>query len=134
MKVNHLKVIFKTVPLSFSASKRLFILDVLLSVVSGFFGVIIVFATTNLFNKVSLFAGGSNDAISVLAAALCFYFGIIFTKNIVDWISDYLSFIISEKSVIALSELLHKKANAIEPISFEDSKLLDYIDNAGRGI
>jgi len=53
---------------------------------------------------------------------------------LINWIGDSLSFIISEKSIIAFSEMLHEKANRIDSIDFENSKFLDYIENAGRGI
>lgn len=135
MKVNRLKVIFKTIPLAFSASKKLFVVDVLLSIVSGFFGVVIIYTTTHLFNTVGAIQN-INNGISFhdIIIALLLYFGVLIVKEVIDWVSDSLSFIISEKSIIALSEMLHEKANKIDPISFEDSKLLDYIENAGHGI
>lgn len=132
MKVKRLNVILKTIPLAFNASKRLFVFDVILSIVSGFFGVAIVYMTTNLFNAVESIQNLNNiDNVMVL---LSLYFGILVIKELVDWLSDMLSFIVSEKSIIALSELLHQKASRLDPLSFESSWLLDYIDNAGRGI
>lgn len=135
MKVNRLKVIMKTIPLAFSASKKLFVLDVLLSMISGFFGVVIVYATTHLFDAVSIVPNAEKETfVYHIVLSLALYFSVLIVKELVDWISDFLGFIISEKSIIALSEMIHRKADRIEPVRFEESKLLDCINNAGRGI
>ena len=135
MKTGRLKVIFKTIPLAFSVSKKLFIFDVFLSIVSGFFGVVIIYTSTHLFDTVGLIHNSGNEMIlHDIVVAILVYFVVLIVKELIDWVSDYLGFIVSEKSIIALSEMLHEKANKIDPVSFENSKLLDYIENAGRGI
>lgn len=88
-----------------------------------------------MFNTVGTIQSfGKETVLYNTAIALSLYFGVLVVKELIDWISDSLSFVISEKSIIALSEIFHEKANTIDPISFENSKLIDYIDNAGRGI
>lgn len=135
MKMTRLKIMLKTIPLAYSSSKKLFICDVVLSVVSGLFGVLIVYVTGNLFDTVWLIHGGDSEiSVQTVMMALCVYFFVLFVKEIVNWISDSLSFVCMEKSIIALSELLHEKVNKLEAIDFENEKLLDHIDNAGRGM
>ena len=132
MKIKKFKVLFKTIPLAYRASKKLFIIDVLLSIISGFFGVVVVHATTKLFNAVSANIAASQKNTIILALSL--YFGVLISKIFIDMINDAISFIISEKSIIALSELIHKKANDIETTNFENAKLIDSIENAGGGL
>lgn len=131
MKVNDIKIILKTIPLTFLAYKKLFFLDIFLMIISGFFGVLIVYATSHLFNTVTLAV--KSELFSSVVLAICFFFAVLVIKEIINWISDSLAAILGEKSRIVFTEMLHKKTNNIEPISFENSKLLDYIDNASRG-
>lgn len=98
MKTGRLKVIFKTIPLAFSVSKKLFIFDVFLSIVSGFFGVVIIYTSTHLFDTVGLIHNSGNEMIlHDIVVAILVYFVVLIVKELIDWVSDYLGFIVSGK-------------------------------------
>lgn len=132
MMKKYASVLWKTIKLSISVSPVLFIINTSLSILASFFGVLVVYFTTNLFNQVEQNLLKPEHRNMVYSAIVIFFL-VLLIKELITWLSDYFSFVMAEKSNVRLTELLHEKTNKIGAIHFENPKLLDYIENASGG-
>lgn len=123
-------VIKKIFPSVFKDSPILFVVEIILLFIYSFYGAMIIYSTSHLFDIVQ----NERNFNSETFKAILFVIFILITKEIISAITDYVSKYICEYSLTKFSEALHEKAANIDSIMYEKAKVLDMIEKAEDGV
>lgn len=127
------KILIDAFLLNAKASPKLFIIESIIALFSSVIGVAVIHTTRILLLTVEDVAETGRN-LDVFYMVFIVFIVVALCKELIAWINDYISFVLNEKTLIALSEKMHFKARALNIIDYENPELLDLFNNASSGI
>ncbi len=123
----------KAIYIVISSAPKYFMILSLISLISSSFWVLNTVAVENFFDSVTKLANSNSSIYSVIIAGLflCLVLVLVHLLNALINLSSNNFYNIATGKI---TNLINRKSSKIDPISFEDPSILDYINKAHQGV
>lgn len=132
-KIPILKLIAKSIALTFKSSPTLFILESIIGIALGGLFALGTFVSQHVFDSVADAFGGDGSFWNIASLVLVLGF-VLISQEVFNGLFNFLGSIYYNKGIGYGGKKVNNKAGKIDPINFEDTSVLDDINKANEGI